>query len=72
MSRRVFISSHLLANVPKLFYFLGYFVGARNHFFIGFTPVVDHLSLVEPIVQDRADGTLGERLTFGRVEALGI
>ena len=38
--------------------------------FIGVAPVVDGLAIVEPVVQNRADGTFGGRFAAGCTVAL--
>ena len=63
---------HVLASLPQLFHLSWYMVEAVPDHFIGLAPVVDGLAIVEPVVQNRADGTFGEWFAAGCTVTLAV
>ena len=63
---------HVLASLPQLFHLSWYMVEAVPDHFIGLAPMVDGLAIVEPVVQNRADGTFGEWFAAGSTVPLTV
>jgi hypothetical protein len=71
-SRSISISPYVLAFGPKLSDLLGHHMGSGDDIFVRLSPVVDHVALVESVIEYGADRTFSERSPVGGTVPLGV
>ena len=72
LPRLVTLSPYFLAPEPELLDLLWHLVSPVDDLFIGPTSVIDHLTLIESIVEKGADGAFSEGPTITGGVALGV